>query len=385
MKHEFYHDVHPPLGKMLIALSEYLAGFDGNFEFNSNSAYEENINYKFMRQFNASFGALCVPLTFYTMRNMYFDNLTVYLVTLMVCLEHSYIVLSKFILLDSMLLFFTILTFFCLTQLHQYRKRQLTIRWLSWLLATGASIGCVCSVKWVGLFITGIVGIYTILDLYSLHYDKKISRIKYIGSWLVRIISLIILPAILYMLFFKVHFSLLYKSGTGDSSTHTLFQANLEGTQIKPSPRNIAFGSEVTIRSHGLSPGLLHSHKQNYPGGSNQKQVTGYSHRDNNNDWIIKFSRESELLLDENGLYQNQSILVKNGDTMRIVHKSLQSNLHTHRIPSHVSKGNYEVSGYGNDMVGDLKDDWVLEIVEQARTGNDILENEELVHPLTTS
>lgn len=385
IKHQFYHDVHPPLGKMLIALSEWLAGFDGNFSFDSNSKYPSSVNFKAMRQFNSFFGAMCVPLAFYTAKNMKLSMPTTYLVALMVCLEHSYIVLSKFILLDSILLFFTLLTFFSLIKFTRCRTKELSISWYFWLLATGASIGCVCSVKWVGVFVTSIVGLYTIIDLYALYYNSTVTRLRYGIHWVSRILSLIIIPFCFYLLFFKIHFSLLYKSGKDDSAAHSLFQANLEGTHIKPSPRNIAFGSEITIRSHGLSPTLLHSHVQHYPMGSKQRQVTGYGFQDDNNKWILKFSRESGLKLNEDGLYENSTTFIKDRDAFRLVHKSTQNNLHTHKIPSLVSKGNFEVSGYGDELIGDAKDDWIIEVVEQLPLGNNTLEDISNIHPLTTN
>ena len=379
IKHEFYHDVHPPLGKMLIGLSEWLAGFDGDFEFDSGSTYPEEVNYKIMRQFNAMFGALCVPATYFTTIWMNLNILTTLLVTTMVTLEHSYIVLSKFILLDSMLLFFTITTFACLCKLNSLRKEQMTKKWSLWLLLTGINIGCVCSVKWVGLFITAIVGFYTVVDLYRHWCDASLSRVRYYKHWLIRIMYLIVIPAIIYLFCFKIHFQLLYKSGTGDSSTNTLFQVNLEGTKIQMSPRTLLFGSHFTMRSHGLSPNLLHSHPQLYPDGSHQRQVTGYAHFDSNNVWEFQFVRGQKY--DPEKLY-----LISNGAEVRLIHNNTRSNLHSHKVPSHVSRGNWEVSGYGNDADGDVNDNWIVEIVDQMKSANPDFPEEDsnIVHPIST-
>ena len=177
LQREFYFDVHPPLGKMLVGLSGWLAGYNGTFEFKSGETYPEELNYTFMRQFNSAFGALCVPLAYYTAKALNFRKPTVWFVTLMVLFENSYATISRFILLDSMLLFFTFTTVLCWAQFHGQQKKPFSPEWGFWLMMTGLSIGCVCSVKWVGMFGTALVGIYTIEDLWHKFGDLRITKV----------------------------------------------------------------------------------------------------------------------------------------------------------------------------------------------------------------
>src|SRR5687768_4682791 len=90
IKHEYYFDVHPPLGKMLVGLSGVLAGYNGTFEFKSGEKYPEELNYTFMRAFNAFFGIVCVPMAYYTAKELKLRKPAVWLVTLMVLCENSY-------------------------------------------------------------------------------------------------------------------------------------------------------------------------------------------------------------------------------------------------------------------------------------------------------
>ncbi|KAF2672044.1 PMT-domain-containing protein [Microthyrium microscopicum] len=362
LKREFYFDVHPPLGKMLVGLSGYLAGYNGSFEFKSGERYPEELNYTFMRVFNSTFGALCVPVAYWTAKELHFRKMTVWFVTMMVLFENSYTTISRFILLDSMLLFFTFTTVLCMVKFHNERHDPFSPEWGLWLMFTGISIGCVCSVKWVGLFCTALVGLYTIEDLWNKFGDVKMPKVELAQHVGFRVFGLIVIPMAVYMFSFYLHFLILENSGPGDAQMSSLFQANLRGTEVgKDSPLEVAYGSRATIKNMGYGGGLLHSHVQTYPEGSQQQQITCYHHKDANNDWFFYPNRTAPEYNAE-----AEPRLIQNGDTIRLLHAQTGRNLHSHPIAAPVSKSDWEVSCYGNLTIGDTKDHWTLEVVDDA-------------------
>ncbi|KAL0782602.1 hypothetical protein CaCOL14_000507 [Colletotrichum acutatum] len=359
IKHEYYFDVHPPLGKMLVGLSGVLAGYNGSFEFKSGEKYPEDVDYTFMRAFNALFGILCIPMAYYTARELNLRRPAVWLVTLMVLCENSYTTISRFILLDSMLLFGTVATVLCWAKFHNQRNDAFEPEWFFWLFMTGLSIGCVCSVKLVGLFVTSLVGLYTIEDLWTKFGNTKMP-VTTLGAHVVtRVVGLIIVPFLVYMLSFALHFAILDHTGPGDAQMSSLFQANLKGTEVgKNSPLEIAYGSRATIKNMGYGGGLLHSHVQTYPEGSTQQQVTCYHHKDANNDWFFYPNRA-----DADYDAEAPPRFIGDGETIRLIHAQTGRNLHSHEIAAPMTKSDKEVSSYGNLTIGDDKDHWTVEVV----------------------
>ena len=165
-----------------------------------------------------------------------------------------------------------------------------------------------------------------------------------------------------YLLSFAIHFAVLTNTGPGDAQMSSLFQANLRGTEVgRNSPLEIAYGSRVTIKNMGYGGGLLHSHVQTYPEGSNQQQVTCYHHKDANNDWFFYPNRRDA---DYDAAADPRFIGDK--DTIRLIHAQTGRNLHSHEIAAPLTKADKEVSCYGNMTVGDEKDHWKIEVVSDA-------------------
>lgn len=168
------------------------------------------------------------------------------------------------------------------------------------------------------------------------------------------------------MLSFALHFAILENSGPGDAQMSSLFQANLKGTEVgKDSPLEIAYGSRATIKNMGYGGGLLHSHIQTYPEGSNQQQITCYHHKDANNEWWFYPNRSQPEFDPEAPLRY-----VADGDVLRFVHSQTGRNLHSHDVSAPVTKADKEVSCYGNTTVGDDKDHWTMEVVKDVSSND---------------
>jgi len=181
-----------------------------------------------------------------------------------------------------------------------------------------------------------------------------------------RVVGLIVIPIIVYMLSFALHFAILENSGPGDAQMSSLFQANLRGTEVgKDSPLEIAYGSRATIKNMGYGGGLLHSHVQTYPEGSTQQQITCYHHKDANNEWWF-YPNRAEPEYNPEGPIK----FVGDGDVLRLIHSQTGRNLHSHEVAAPITKADREVSCYGNTTVGDEKDHWTMEIVKDVSSND---------------
>ncbi|KAF9189866.1 Protein O-mannosyl-transferase 1 [Haplosporangium sp. Z 767] len=355
----FFMDVHPPLAKMLIALTGWLFGLDPYFDFREIGMdyIEPKVPYVPMRLMCGLMGVAVVPMAFYTVRNSGHSLHASILAALLVLFENSIVTQSRFILLDAPLILFTAFTVLAWVNFHAQRRHPFSDDWFIWLFMTGLGLGLAGSVKWVGLFIIATIGTSTIYQLWLLWGDLKVTPRMWLNHFIARAICLIAVPVAVYMFMFEIHFLILNSSGEGDGFMSAPFQMTL-GYSLKDSPLSVAYGATVTIRHIGTQGGYLHSHASNYETGSKQQQITLYPHKDFNNDWIIQ---------KRDGSVPETLEYLKNGDYVRLYHVQTHKRLHSHdhKPPKTEDENHFEVSGYGyKDFPGDANDEWRVEIVE---------------------
>jgi len=81
---------------MLLGLSGLLAGYNGGFEFESGAQYPADLNYTAMRVFCALFGALMVPIAYFTAVQLKFSRLACVFMSSLVLCDIAFMVISRY-------------------------------------------------------------------------------------------------------------------------------------------------------------------------------------------------------------------------------------------------------------------------------------------------
>lgn len=337
LKRTFFFDQHPPLGKQLIAAMAYMGGFDGNYTFAQiGSEYSADVPIFWMRLVPAICGSLLVSIVYNLLRQLRLNMWTCTLGGVLIIFENSLITQSRFILMESMLLTFSLLAILLLLKYQdsyeQYIESQAItdrIEPIFWMLCYGIlsaiCFTCAVCIKFVGIY-TCLLGL-----LIGCSQLWKSIGMRNIPDWAIILQTLfrtIIFSAVsvcVYLLIYKVHLTVLNKAGPHDVIMTSAFQASLEGglaSITKGQPLTIAHGSQITLRhTHGRAC-WLHSHQHVYPvrypdkrGSSHQQQVTCYSFKDVHNWWIVKRPIKDDLVVDSTDVD-----VIKHGDEVQLIH-----------------------------------------------------------------
>lgn len=324
LRREFYFDVHPPLGKMLTALSGYLIGQDPTFKFESGSTYPSDMDYVGMRRFHAAIGSSLPVFVFGILKELGYSLEWSFYISLLYVFENGFTSISRLILLDSHLLFFTGSTTYLLARVYKNRKKNNVAN----LLCAGLSIGCVMSVKWIGCLTTLLFGLYIIYELCKVLLSKK--PLTYLGRmFVIRSICLIVFPICLYLTWFGIHFLICNKSSSDEAHMSSLFQARLKTDKVKSIKKYISYGSVITIKSSKRAGGNLHTHGHDYPD-TNYRQITTYFHKDENNQWAF------QKVIEDN----ESADFVKHDDQVVLFHPAIKAYLAADAKSAFMSEGN---------------------------------------------
>jgi len=174
---EFYHDVHPPLGKFFIGLGIKIFG-DNPFGW---------------RFFTALFGSLLVPLGYFLAFKIFNNRFIAVSFSLFILFDGLFFVQSRFARLDTIYLFWLFLTFyffFCF--LKNIKHKNL------FLILSGLFLGLSISTKWVAL-----AGGLSLLIIWLIN-RKKIKK-----SLIWFLFYLVIIPLAIYLLTWQIHYGLI--------------------------------------------------------------------------------------------------------------------------------------------------------------------------------
>ncbi|KAJ2718610.1 Protein O-mannosyltransferase 2 [Coemansia sp. Benny D115] len=381
----FYHDVHPPLAKMLVGLSELMAGHNGTFRFEGGHTYPAYVNYVFMRIFNAMFGIALTPMAYATCRQLRMPVAFAVLAALFVTLDNAICVMSRFILLDAPLLAFTALAGMMLAHYQRRRTHAFTTEWWRYLILTGVALGLVASAKWVGMFAVALVGLHTLWELFELFCDARMPARTYARHWAARAGALIVVPLTIYAACFWVHFAVLNRYDGSANFMPLGFQVRLRGNPLARQPYDVQTGSAIRLQSGDGGFGYLHSHEHKYPTGSQRQQVTGYGYADGNNYWAIErrlaagdFSDAS----DAKAAAKPIAGYIAHGDLVAMRHNSTGTYLYSEKQFAAPVRDQYlEVSTVAGDSAEASYANalWIVEIVSAEKRMRD-----GRVHPLGT-
>ena len=199
--HEYYFDIHPPLGKLMIAGFAKVFDFKPEFNFaNIGEKFPDN-KYLALRFLPSLAGTLLPVVIFLLALQLKFTPQGAFVAGLLVAIENALLVQTHYILMDGFLLLFGFSTL-----LFYFRRNFL------WMAIFG---GLTISIKWTGLT---FLALPFLIELFKIYKQKEFKNVLKLP------IYFLIVPLIIYFSVFIIHFSLLTKPGPGDAFMSPDFQ-----------------------------------------------------------------------------------------------------------------------------------------------------------------
>lgn len=203
LRGQYFHDIHPPLAKLIMAGVAKLAGYNADYQFENIKPTESypSMVYVSLRLTPAFFGALCVPLTYLILRCMNARHFAAAIGAFMTTFDVMLIIEARHILSDGILHFFS-----CLSILSIFLyERNLN---LFTFIFEGFCLGCCAACKYTsgGIVLLAFIRQFDLSNLFSL-FQKK-NRRNLIPP-IVRCILLTIIITVIHIACFWIHLTIL--------------------------------------------------------------------------------------------------------------------------------------------------------------------------------
>ena len=236
--HQYYFDIHPPLGKLMIFWFAKIFGFNGQMNFSGINSALNSGGILILRFLPALFGAFFVLLIYYLILKMKLSKRAAFLGACLVLFDNAILAQSKFVLIDIFLLFFGFLSLYFLLCFKDSEGASGKSYCFLALAAISSSLSF--SIKWTGLSFFAFVLLYVLIDAFkkftrsnNFRGSQKLKSRRILFDWanakkiILNLIIITVFPFLVYYSPFVAHFNLLYKSGPGNAYMSAAFQQAL--------------------------------------------------------------------------------------------------------------------------------------------------------------
>lgn len=204
--HERFFDIHPPVGKLIIASVARSSGFQGNFPFEHIGQPFNGVSVLALRFVPALFGSVLAGIVYILLRQLGTSRILASIGGLAIAFDNALILESRLILTDSILL---TTSFGALaTGIASVQTKSARASWVFVILAgllAGASVGT----KFTGAIAEGLV----VVLFLATGLGKKSGTAL---SWLLKIVLFLLVALGVYLSAWWIHFALLTQPGSGD-------------------------------------------------------------------------------------------------------------------------------------------------------------------------
>ena len=213
IKNEYFFDIHPPAGKLIMYFLAKFSDYDGdiNFEENYEKPYK-TADYIILRITPAFFSSFCTPLIYLAMRYSSFGRAASFVPAFLIMCDTSMLTEHRFILSDGMLHFFCCLFIAYYAYFTSLRNTETDLFWKK--ITAGLLLGIACACKntaWGLMLYTAFVEVFQLLQI-----KTDLFSLEFIDNVLNRGFPFILLVIFVHLASFAIHITVLYYHGPGD-------------------------------------------------------------------------------------------------------------------------------------------------------------------------